>query len=107
MKVMSSLPEHTIDLSLEDFRLNRFFIIFMADIKTDEGDVVEEDEEFDEADDINEEVDGDNLDALLLLVDTSSLDLVLSDLRPFRRSNLFIGPDLLVLLLAALGSSSI
>lgn len=97
MKVMSSLPEQTKDLSLLDFFLKRFFIIFIADIKTDDGEVVEEEEEFEDSDDIKDEVDGDNLKATedLLLSDTSSLDLSLpEDLRvPLLRRNSFIGPD--------------
>lgn len=116
---MSSLPEQTMDLSFEDFRLKRYFIFFMADIKTDEGEVAEEEDELEEADDIKEEVDGDSLDdapvaEAFLLTSTSSFDLFFSGLRTFRRSSLFIGPtpeDLpvtvaLVVVVVVPGSSS-
>ncbi len=74
-------------------------------MNTDEGVVAEEEEEeLEEAKDISEEVEGDSLDEAVAVVaaplaepfplsSTSSFDLVFSDLRPFSRSSLFIGPD--------------
>lgn len=122
MKVMSSLPEQTMDLSLEDFRLKRYFIFFIADIKTDEGEVAEEEEELEDAEDIREEVEGDSLDdaaaavaEAFLLTSTSSFDWFFSGLRTFSRSSLFIGPTpedlpttvaLVVVVVMAAGSSS-
>lgn len=107
MKVMSSLPEQTSDLSLDDLRLKRFFIIFMAERKTDDGEVAEEEEELDEAEDMSEEVDGDSFEGPFPL-DTSSFDLVLlaTDLRLFKPSNLFIGPVLLDDVVPAFGRVS-
>ena len=62
---MSSLPEQIKDLSLPDFFLNLNFIIFIADINTEDGDVDDEEEEFDDADDIKDEEEGDSLEVVV------------------------------------------
>ena len=102
------MPEHTNDLSLDDF-LKRFFIIFIADINIEEGEVAEEEEELEDADDIKEEVDGDNLEGTLDFWlhrgDILTFDLSLPNLL-LRRNSLFIAPELDLELVDAFGSLS-